>query len=73
KAARLGTRMGSEGAAIKILTPLIRLDKAGIVRLARRLGVPVERTWSCYSGGKTPCLRCDSCKLRQKGLSQVRA
>lgn len=73
RAAVLGTKRGAEGGKLKILAPLIRLDKAGIVRLARRLGVPLELTWSCYRGGRLPCGRCDSCKLRAKGFREAGA
>jgi len=69
----LGTRAGVEGAGIRVLAPLLRLDKAAIVRLAMRLGVPLARTWSCYAGGRRPCGRCDSCKLRAKGFSAAAA
>jgi len=61
KTARLGTRRGAEGKRLALLAPLQRLDKAGIVRLANRLKVPLELTWSCYQGGRRPCGRCDSC------------
>jgi 7-cyano-7-deazaguanine synthase len=67
KAARLGSRRP----ALKILAPLLTLDKRRIVELAVRLGAPIERTWSCYAGGARPCGRCDSCKLRAKGFSQA--
>jgi 7-cyano-7-deazaguanine synthase len=69
KTARLGTRRGAEGGKLSLLAPLQRLDKAGIVRLARRLAVPLELTWSCYQGGRRPCGRCDSCKLRARGFA----
>ena len=69
----LGTRRGSEGRSIRILTPLIRKDKAAIVRTAVRLGVPLGLTWSCYRGSRLPCGRCDSCKLRAKGFSEAGA
>jgi 7-cyano-7-deazaguanine synthase len=69
KTARLGTRRGAEGKRLALLAPLQRLDKAGIVRLARRLKVPLELTWSCYQGGARPCGRCDSCKLRARGFA----
>lgn len=69
KAARLGTRRGAEGKKLALLAPLQHLDKAGIVRLARRLKVPLELTWSCYQGGRRPCGRCDSCKLRARGFA----
>jgi 7-cyano-7-deazaguanine synthase len=65
RAARLGTKNGR----LRVLAPLLRLDKRGIVRLARRLGAPLKLTWSCYRGGRRPCGRCDSCKLRAKGFA----
>jgi 7-cyano-7-deazaguanine synthase len=69
KTARQGTRR----ARLKLLAPLLRLDKAGIVRLARRVGAPLELTWSCYAGTPRPCGRCDSCKLRAKGFREAGA
>lgn len=73
RAARAGTRVGSEGRSIAVEAPLLRLDKAAVVRLALRLGVPLERTWSCYRGGDAPCGRCDSCKLRADGFARAGA
>jgi len=63
-----GTKAGAEGRTIKIFAPLLRLSKKQIVLLALKLGVPIEKTWSCYRGGKKPCGRCDSCLLRAKGF-----
>lgn len=71
KVARLGTRRGDEGRPLAVLAPLVRMDKAAIVRLARRLGTPLALTWSCYAGDRRPCGRCDSCKLRAKGFAQA--
>lgn len=71
KAAAFGTRRGAGGNKIKLLTPLIKLSKAQIVRLAVKLGAPLALTWSCYSGGKKPCGHCDSCKLRAKGFQDA--
>lgn len=71
RTAKLGTRRGAEGGRIKILTPLVRLDKAGIVRLAGKVGAPLQMTWSCYRGGRRPCGLCDSCKLRAKGFAKA--
>jgi len=65
-----GTKRGSEGKKINILTPLINLSKKGIIKLGRKLKVPIEETWSCYSGGKTPCGKCDACVLRNKGFAK---
>jgi 7-cyano-7-deazaguanine synthase len=69
--ARQGTQRGAEGQGLKIATPLVRWNKARIVREALRLKVPLSLTWSCYAGGRRPCGTCDSCKLRAKGFSQA--
>lgn len=66
-----GTKAGAEGKKIRIETPLLRKTKAEIVRLARELGVPLENTWSCYSGGEKICGACDSCLLREKGFLEA--
>ncbi len=69
--ARLGTRRGSEKKPLKVLAPLLHLDKKGIVKLGRRAGAPLALTWSCYAGGSRPCGRCDSCQLRAKGFREA--
>ena len=66
-----GTKRGVEKRPVKILTPLIRKTKAGIVKLGLDLKVPFGLTWSCYSGGKQPCGRCDSCFYRRKGFIEA--
>ncbi len=68
---RLGTKAGVEGRTIRIVTPLIDKTKAQIIRMGMRLNVPYRYTWSCYIGGKRPCLRCDSCILRAKGFKEA--
>ena len=73
RVAKLGTRVGAEGGSLKILAPLLRLDKKGIVRLAAKVGAPLSLTWSCYAGGSRPCGKCDSCKLRAKGFREAGA
>ncbi|OIO76447.1 MAG: 7-cyano-7-deazaguanine synthase QueC [Elusimicrobia bacterium CG1_02_37_114] len=59
------------GKKIKIHTPLIDKTKAEIIRLGKKLNVPFELTWSCYSGGRLPCGKCDSCILRSKGFQEA--
>jgi 7-cyano-7-deazaguanine synthase len=72
--ANLATKTGVEGRThIKIHTPLIRLSKADIVRMAISLGVDLSLTHSCYdpdSAGR-PCGACDSCILRLKGFAEA--
>jgi 7-cyano-7-deazaguanine synthase len=71
KMARLGTKAGIENKAIHILAPLLHKNKAQIIRLGKRLGVPFELTWSCYRGGRSPCRACDSCYYRAKGFKEA--
>ncbi len=66
-----GLKVGVEGKAIKIYTPLIHKTKAQIIKMGLKLKVPYHLTWSCYQGGKKPCGKCDSCLLRQKGFDVV--
>lgn len=68
---RKGTKAGAEGMALKIEAPLLQLTKKEIILLANRLGVPLEKTWSCYQGGAQPCGTCDSCILRAKGFEEA--
>jgi 7-cyano-7-deazaguanine synthase len=68
RAAALGTKRGAEHKPIRVLAPLIHMSKSEIVKLARKLRVPLDLTWSCYQGGNIPCGTCDSCILRAKGF-----
>lgn len=70
---RRGTKAGVEGRSIQIIAPLLRMSKKEIVELGLSLGVPFERTWSCYQGGDQPCEICDSCQLRAKGFREAGA
>lgn len=71
KVAKEGTRLGANGKKIKILAPLLRLDKKGVVKLAEKVKAPLHLTWSCYAGGRKQCGACDSCKLREKGFREA--
>jgi 7-cyano-7-deazaguanine synthase len=70
--ARVATKAGVEGRPLRIHAPLLRLSKAGIVRLGTSLGVPYRLTLSCYDpvGGRA-CGRCDACTLRRKGFVEA--
>ncbi len=73
KALARGQKVGIEGRALRIETPLIRKTKTQIIRLGLRLGVPYHLTWSCYAGGKRPCGVCDSCRIRTQGFAAIGA
>jgi 7-cyano-7-deazaguanine synthase len=64
---KLGTKEGH----IEIVTPLIGLRKAEIVRLGLELGAPFDLTWSCYSREDSACGVCDSCVLRLRAFREA--
>jgi 7-cyano-7-deazaguanine synthase len=51
-----------------LLAPFIHTDKAGIVELGHRIGVPWEKTWSCYKGGEIHCGSCGTCFERREAF-----
>jgi 7-cyano-7-deazaguanine synthase len=61
---KAGTRAGSEGVLIEIVNPLIELSKTDVLKLAAKLNVPLQLTWSCYENAKTPCGKCRGCRMR---------
>ncbi len=64
----LGTRPETR---IEIVTPLIHLKKAEIVRKGMDLDAPLRLTWSCYRNSDQACGRCESCALRLKGFREA--
>jgi len=66
-----GTKSGVTGNLFKIIAPLENKTKAHIIKTANKLNVPLEMTWSCYSGGRKPCGRCPSCIIRARGFRQA--
>ncbi len=68
---RLGTKAGRNQEGIAIETPLIDLKKTEIIQLGNQLGVPWEKTWSCYAGGDVACGLCDSCRLRLAAFEEL--
>jgi 7-cyano-7-deazaguanine synthase len=66
---KAGTKEGS----IEVVTPLIAMRKAEIVRLGLELNAPFDLTWSCYSRQDRACGVCDSCVLRLKAFHEADA
>ncbi|HXJ90743.1 MAG TPA: 7-cyano-7-deazaguanine synthase QueC [Candidatus Binatia bacterium] len=61
-------KAGTKEGKIEIVTPLIAMRKAEIVRLGLELGAPFDLTWSCYSRADQACGVCDSCVLRLRAF-----
>lgn len=68
--ANLAIKRGVEGQPIQIVTPLIQLSKAQIIKLGSDLGVEYASTVSCYQADAEglACGRCDACRLRREGF-----
>ncbi len=66
-------KTGTKDGRIEIVTPLIAMRKAEIVRLGLELHAPFDLTWSCYSREDRACGVCDSCVLRLRAFEAARA
>jgi 7-cyano-7-deazaguanine synthase len=53
---------------LSLLAPYIHASKADIAALGARLGVPFDRTWSCYQGGAIHCGKCGTCVERREAF-----
>lgn len=65
---RVGTRPETE---IEIVTPVIAMTKAEIIRRGVELGAPLQLTWSCYQSEDAACGVCDSCLLRLRAFAEA--
>ncbi len=69
--ANLSSKAGREGNGANLWAPLLHLDKVEIINKALSLGIPIESTWSCYSGEEKACGFCDSCRIRDQALMKA--
>jgi 7-cyano-7-deazaguanine synthase len=70
EAIRIGTRPDTR---LRIVTPVIAMTKADIVRTGLELGAPFAHTWSCYQDDEVACGACESCRLRLRGFEMAGA
>lgn len=68
RAVDAGTRPQTK---IRIVTPVLALDKAAIVRLGIERVAPLHLTWSCYQFEDRACGVCESCRLRLRGFARA--
>jgi 7-cyano-7-deazaguanine synthase len=68
-----GTKSGIERGQPHVITPLIELTKAQIIRRGVELGVDYSLTHSCYDPDREgrACGHCDSCLLRKRGFEEA--
>lgn len=69
--AALATKVGVEGAPIRVVTPLMHDTKARIIERGQALGVDYAQTVTCYQADDDAraCGRCDACRLRRAGFA----
>lgn len=69
-------RLGTEGHRkddLRLVAPFIYMDKAQIVKRGLELGVPFEKTWTCYEGKDLACGKCGSCRERLEAFAKCGA
>jgi 7-cyano-7-deazaguanine synthase len=66
-------KQGTKEGTIQIVTPLIAMHKAEIIRLGLELNAPFDLTWSCYQREDRACGVCDSCVLRLRAFRDAGA
>src|ERR1700674_898349 len=66
-------KAGTKEGTIRVVTPLIGLQKSEIVTLGLELGAPFDLTWSCYQREDRACGVCDSCVLRLRAFREAGA
>ncbi len=58
------------GGELHLEAPFVCWSKAQIVAEGLRLGVPYEKTWSCYEGGERACGHCATCLDRLRAFAE---
>ncbi len=56
---------------IHIWAPFLGMTKREIALLGKELGVPFEKTYSCYKGTEPPCGECPTCIQRKEALEGI--
>ncbi len=60
-----------DGHRVTIASPFAAKTKADLVELGQALGVPFDKTWSCYQGGPLHCGQCGTCVERREAFERA--
>lgn len=68
-ALNVALQVGNQGFGnVTLVAPFSYQTKTQIAKLGTELGVPYEKTWSCYKGEDRPCLKCGTCTERYEAF-----
>jgi len=56
---------------VHVFAPFLGMTKREIALLGKELGVPYEKTYSCYIGTEPPCGECPTCIQREEALKGI--
>lgn len=54
---------------VRLVAPLVNMNKAEVVKTGLGLHVPYALTWSCYEGGEVQCGTCGTCIDRRNAFA----
>lgn len=46
---------------VRVVAPLVNMNKSEVIGTGLKLNVPYHLTWSCYQGGREACGKCGTC------------
>lgn len=46
---------------VRVVAPVVNMNKSEVIGMGLKLGVPYHLTWSCYQGGRKACGKCGTC------------
>lgn len=57
---------------VRVRAPFTFMQKSMLTGIGYQLGVPYEKTWSCYKGGDKHCGTCPTCRSRKDAFKDLR-
>jgi len=56
---------------VAVFAPFIDMDKGDIALRGKELGVPYDKTWTCYKGLERHCGKCGACSERIEAMEKA--